>query len=80
MRLSPRIFVELMDEVPAAAPDAEFFNGRFMVEIEAWDWPIYVGISPDAIPPEYRFQGGLGYSRGIDITGRLRAPSRRGEN
>jgi hypothetical protein len=55
--------------------DPNFFDGRFMVEIEAWNWAVYVGLSPEGVPVEYRFQGGLNYSRGIEIAGRVRAPS-----
>jgi hypothetical protein len=54
---------------------SDFFEGRLMVEIERWDWPIYVGLSPDAIPREYRFQGGLNYSHSVEIMGRVRAPA-----
>jgi hypothetical protein len=53
---------------------AEFFEGRFMVEITQWDWNLYVGFSHEGVPIEHRFQGGLNYSRGIEIKGRIRAP------
>lgn len=62
-------------ETPNAALDAGFFDGRFMVEIAEWNWAVYVGLSPQTVPVEYRFQGGLNYSRGIEITGRVRAPN-----
>lgn len=45
-----------------------------MIEIEEWDWLLYVGLSHPSTPPKYRFQGGLMYTRGIDIAGRIRAP------
>ena len=61
--------------------DEGFFDGRIMVEIAAWDWALYVGLlNQPSTPVEYQFQGGLNYSRGINITGRIRAPSsHRGE-
>jgi len=68
-------------DAPNATEDEGFFDGRFMVEITAWDWRLYVGLlNQPATPVEYQFQGGLNYSRGIEITGRVRAPSsHRGE-
>lgn len=60
-----------------AALEPGFFDDRCMVEIVAWDWRLHVGLSPDSTPVEYRFQGGLNHSRGIEITGRIRAPSSR---
>jgi hypothetical protein len=57
------------------ALDPQFFEGRVMVEITQWDWNLYVGFSPETVPIEYRFQGGLNYSRGLEIRGRVRAPS-----
>ena len=65
--------------MPADAPNTtlapSFFNGRLMVEIEGWNWALTVGLSHPSTPPRYRFQGGLMYTRGIDIAGRIRAPS-----
>jgi hypothetical protein len=65
--------------MPADAPGttlaSSFFNGRLMVEIEGWNWALTVGLSHPSTPPRYRFQGGLMYTRGIDIAGRIRAPS-----
>ena len=63
-------------DAPNAAQDPGFFDGRFMVEIETWDWALYVGLSPPGFPTKYSFQGGMNYSRWIDITGRVRGPSR----
>jgi hypothetical protein len=62
-------------DAPNTTPDPRFFNGRLMVEIEDWNWALTVGLSHPSTPPRYRFQGGLMYSRGIDIAGRIRAPS-----
>lgn len=55
-------------------PDPSFFNGRFMVEIEEWNWGLYLGLSHPLTPRRHRFQGGLMYTRGIDLGGRIRAP------
>jgi len=56
-------------------PTESFFDGRFMVEIEEWNWALYVGLSHPLTPRRYRFQGGLMYTRGIDLAGRIRGPS-----
>jgi hypothetical protein len=65
----------MTSDVPNAAPDPAFFNGRFMVEIREWNWNFYLALSPSAVPMKYRFQRALNYSRGIEIIGRVRAPS-----
>ncbi len=57
-----------------AALGPGFFDGRLLIEIETWDSSLHLGLSPEAIPVEYRFQGGLAYTRGFDITGRVIAP------
>jgi hypothetical protein len=54
--------------------DPGFFNGRYLIEIERWDWNLHVALSPDATPPGQRFQGGLMYGRGLEIEGRILAP------
>jgi hypothetical protein len=63
-------------KVGNATTDAGFFDGRIMIEIVAWDWNLYLGPSHPLTPRKYRFQGGLNYSRGIEIQGRVRAPAR----
>jgi len=55
-------------------PDPSFFNGRVMAEIEEWNWALTVGLSHPLTPRRHRFQGGLMYTRGIDLAGRIRAP------
>ena len=55
--------------------EPSFFTGRLLVEIVNWDWGLHVGMSSEATPPEYRFQGGLLYSRGIEIDARVVAPT-----
>lgn len=60
---------------PNATTDPGFFDGRYMVEIGEWDWGLHVGLSHDLTPSEYRFQGGLAYTRSIELTARVRAPS-----
>jgi len=54
--------------------DPGFFEGRFLVEIETWNCDLFVRLSSEAMPREYRFQGGLDLGRGFDIEGRIRAP------
>ncbi len=51
-------------------PEPELFR----VEILSWDWNLALSISSETMPPEYRFQGGLGYGRGFDIQGRVLTP------
>lgn len=48
---------------------------RVVIEILSWDWGLHLGIAPPTMPLEYRFTGGLIYTRAIDITGRLVTPS-----
>jgi hypothetical protein len=55
-------------------PDPNFFAGRYLIEITSWDWHLHVGMSTDATPHEYRFQGGVNYSRALYIDGRILAP------
>lgn len=57
-----------------ATTDPGFFDGRLMVEIGDWDWNLHVRLSSPLTPPEARFQGGLNYTRGIELIGRIRAP------
>lgn len=45
-----------------------------VVEIVRWNWNLHVGLSPEQTPMEYRFQGGLSYTRGIHLNGRVSAP------
>lgn len=58
-----------------AALDPAFFDGRLLVEILTWDWHFGVRVSDEGFPAEYRFQGGLHYTRGFEIEGRIAAPS-----
>ena len=51
-----------------------FFEGRFLIEILSWDWPLYLGMSSKNVPRKYTFQGGLDYVRAIDVEGRILAP------
>lgn len=61
-------------DTPNAADDSGSFDGRFLVEIKAWDGNLHVGLSSEPTPQEHRFQGGLTYVRGFDIDGRIVAP------
>src|SRR5688572_3235834 len=58
------------------ALDPSFFDGRLLVEIEAWNCGFHVRLSSEFMPPQYRFQGGLDVTRDFDIAGRVRAPGR----
>jgi len=62
-------------DAPNATSDSGFFDGRFMVEIGTWNWALTVGLSHPLTPRRHRFQGGLMYTRGIEIDGRIRAPA-----
>jgi hypothetical protein len=65
----------MTSDVANTALDAGFFDGRLMVEIREWDWNLYLALSHPKVPKKYRFQGGLNYSRGVEIIGRVRAPN-----
>lgn len=65
----------MASDAPNATTDPGFFDGRYLIEIMGWDWTLYVGISHPSTPVEHRFQGGLNYSRGIEVAGRVRAPA-----
>lgn len=54
--------------------DQSLFEGRILVEIKAWDANLHVGLCSDLVPPQQRFQGGLNYTRGFAIEGRIAAP------
>jgi hypothetical protein len=59
----------------APPPQGEgFFEGRLLIEIEAWEGNLHVGLSSELTPLEYRFQGGLNYVRGFDLSCRMLAP------
>lgn len=60
---------------PKTAHAPSFFNGRFMIEIEEWNWALSVGLSHPRAIARQRFQGGLMYTRPIVIAGRIRAPN-----
>lgn len=47
---------------------------RFLIQISSWDWALQVGMAPESMPKEHRFQGGLLYSRSLDIDGKILAP------
>jgi len=57
-----------------AALDPQFFDGRILVDILAWDWNLRVAAAGSAMRPRSRFQGGLEYGRDFKIQGRIRAP------
>jgi hypothetical protein len=57
-----------------AAEEFGFLDGPILVEIEHWDWNFHVGLSTDLTPEEHRFQGGLNYTRGLQVDGQILAP------
>jgi hypothetical protein len=57
-----------------AAQEAGFFDGRLLIRINTWDWPLSLGLSSDFTPSEYRFRGGLHYVRAFEIAGEIVAP------
>jgi hypothetical protein len=48
---------------------------RVLAEISAWDLHIFTGRSSENTPIEFRFQGGLLFSRSIEISARIVAPA-----
>lgn len=62
------------DAEPNAAEDPGFFDGRYLVEIETWDWNLHLAVSRESMPPEYRFQGGLDYVKTFELEGRIAGP------
>jgi hypothetical protein len=48
-----------------------FFAGRYLIEIQGWDWNLHIGMSSEATPQEYRFQGGVAYARSLELEGRI---------
>ena len=60
-----------------AAQEPGFYDGRLLIRIKTWDWPLSVGLNSEATPPEYRFQGGLHYVRAFEIEGEIVAPKAR---
>ncbi len=56
--------------------DIEEAEDRFLIEISDWDWGLHVAMAPEHLPQEQRFQGGLLYSRNLDIIGTVTSPAR----
>lgn len=63
--------------MPANAGDPALSETRLLIEILTWDWALHVGMAPPTMPLEHRRQGGLIYTRGLDITGRIVSPGHR---
>lgn len=51
-----------------------FFDGRILIEIEAWEANFHLGMAPKYDGAEGNYLGGLTYSRGFDLHGRVLAP------
>jgi len=54
--------------------NSEEADDRFLIEISDWDWGLHLAIAPEVFPQDQRFQGGLLYSRGLDIVGAIVSP------
>ena len=54
--------------------NSEEVEDRFLIEISDWDWGLHVAMAPDLLPQDQRFQGGLLYSRSLDIVGAVVSP------
>lgn len=57
-----------------AALDPQFFDGRILIDILAWDWNLRVAVSRPSTRLKSRLQGGLDYGRNFQLRGRIRAP------
>ena len=62
------------DDLKDATLGPGFFEERLLLKIEGWNCNLHVGLSVDLTPVEYRFQGGLNYTRGFDLECRVVAP------
>jgi hypothetical protein len=63
-----------VDDQSDALMDPTAFEHRLLIEIDAWDWPLHIGLSSESMPLEHRFQGGLSYVRSLELEGRIAAP------
>jgi hypothetical protein len=63
--------------IEEAALGASSSEEEILVQIIEWDSELHMGLSSDLTPSNHKFQGGLGYVRGLRIDGRLLSPRRR---
>lgn len=61
------------DDLPNAAADPSFFEGRLLIDILAWDWNLRVAIGDRVVTGKPGFSG-LDYGRDFTIQGHVRAP------
>jgi hypothetical protein len=47
---------------------------RFLIEIQSWDWPLHVGVTPGAAVTDPNLDGDLVCVQNIEIQGRVLAP------
>jgi hypothetical protein len=47
---------------------------RFLIEIQTWDWNLFIGLLPATAATDSDPEGGLLYTRAVDITGVILAP------
>lgn len=62
------------DNEDTARAGAPLLEGRFLIEIASWEGDLHVGLASQLTPREARFQGGLAFTRGLEIRGRVVAP------
>jgi hypothetical protein len=62
------------DDLKDATLDPGSFAERMLLKIERWNCNLHVGLSSELTPVEYRFQGGLNFTRGFDLECRVIAP------
>jgi hypothetical protein len=60
-------------DLPNAASDTGFFDGRLLIDILTWDWNLRIAIGRVLTEPKSRSHG-LDYGRDFTIHGRVRAP------
>lgn len=62
-----------------SAGSTRTLDGCLVVEIQGWDRWQHLGAKPWRMPRKYSFQGGLGYSPGFEVWGRVLDPTMRRE-
>lgn len=73
-RVSRWMASTIVDDQSDAPIGPGIVESRFLIEIDAWDWPLHIGLSSESMPLEHRFQGGLSYVRSLELEGRIAAP------
>ncbi|MES2343145.1 MAG: hypothetical protein V4597_15845 [Pseudomonadota bacterium] len=68
------LFVVSDEDLPNAASDPSFFDGRLLIDILAWDWNLSVAIGDRVVSGSKLASQGLDYGRDFTIHGHVRAP------